>query len=188
MKLIITGTNFTLTEGVKAAVKDKLKKIEKLVGEEAAVEVKLNTKAGKVESCKVELTVRFDKNIVRAEVVDHDMYKAIGTAVDTTAVRIKKLKGKMKKKAGEKSIRDVKDDAQISHITEDDEAFLLEFGIAREKFVAAEVMTRDEACVEMEYTDHDFYIFKDAYQDEDICIIYRRTEGGYGLLKVSESL
>lgn len=35
-----------------------------------------------------------------------DMYNAIGEAVDTVTTRIRKLKGKRKKKAGEKSIRD----------------------------------------------------------------------------------
>ena len=35
MRLKITGKNITLTEGIKSAVKDKIKKIEKLVGDEA---------------------------------------------------------------------------------------------------------------------------------------------------------
>ena len=37
--------------------------------------------------------------------------------------------------------------------------FEINGGINREKIVSAESMTRDEACVEMEFTDHDFYVF-----------------------------
>lgn len=43
-------------------------------------------------------------------------------------------------------------------------------------------MTRDEACVEMEYTDHDFYVFKDAERDEKMSLLYKRKTGGYGIL------
>ena len=49
-------------------------------------------------------------------------------------------------------------------------------------------MTRDEACVEMEFTDHDFYVFRDSERDDMLCVIYRREAGGYGVLAVSETV
>ena len=58
--------------------------------------------------------------------------------------------------------------------------------IDREKMIAAEVMSREEACVEMEYTDHDFYVFRDSDRDDTLSILYKRKEKGYGLLAVDE--
>lgn len=58
--------------------------------------------------------------------------------------------------------------------------------IDREKVIAAEVMSREEACVEMEYTDHDFYVFRDSDRDDTLSILYKRKEKGYGLLVVDE--
>ena len=55
---------------------------------------------------------------------------------------------------------------------------------AGKKIVSAESMTRDEACVEMEFTDHDFYVFRDSERDDMLCVIYRREAGGYGVLAV----
>lgn len=58
--------------------------------------------------------------------------------------------------------------------------------IDREKVIVAEVMSREEACVEMEYTDHDFYVFRDSDRNDTLSILYKRKEKGYGLLVVDE--
>lgn len=182
MNLIITGKDFALTEGIKNVINEKLKKVEKLIGEDSTIEVKLGARGNSPEHYKVELTVRFKKNIVRAEVMGKDMYNAIGEAVDTVTTRIRKLKGKRKKKAGEKSIRD--NSVEYKNIEEMDLKALHQIygNVLREKEIAAEAMTRDEACVEMEYTDHDFYVFKDAERDEKMSLLYKRKTGGYGIL------
>lgn len=182
MNLIITGKDFALTEGIKNTINEKLKKVEKLIGEDSTIEVKLGARGNSPEHYKVELTVRFKKNIVRAEVMGKDMYNAIGEAVDTVTTRIRKLKGKRKKKAGEKSIRD--NSVEYKNIEEMDLKALHQIygNVLREKEIAAEAMTRDEACVEMEYTDHDFYVFKDAERDEKMSLLYKRKTGGYGIL------
>ena len=182
MNLIITGKDFALTEGIKNTINEKLKKVEKLIGEDSTIEVKLGARGNSPKHYKVELTVRFKKNIVRAEVMGKDMYNAIGEAVDTVTTRIRKLKGKRKKKAGEKSIRD--NSVEYKNIEEMDLKALHQIygNVLREKEIAAEAMTRDEACVEMEYTDHDFYVFKDAERDEKMSLLYKRKTGGYGIL------
>lgn len=181
MKITITGKDFELTDGVKSAVNNSLKKIEKFVGE-ADAEVKLGAKGSNIKRCKVELTVRWDKNVVRVEAVDMDMYAAISTAESIAVARIKKIKGKMKKKAG-KSIRDDKFQSPDFKVEEDID---LDFVINREKIVNAESMTREEACIEMEFTDHSFYVFRDVERNDELEVMYKRHDGGYGLLKIEE--
>ena len=176
MRLKITGKNITLTEGIKSAVKDKIKKIEKLVGDDAAVDVMLSAKHGKAKGQRAEITIKTKSSVVRAEVTDEDLYRAINSAVDVVTGRLKKIKEKSRKRAGSESIR------AMERAREDNG------GISREKIVSAESMTRDEACVEMEFTDHDFYVFKDAERDDMLCVIYRREAGGYGLLAVPETV
>ena len=182
MRLKITGKNITLTEGIKSAVKDKIKKIEKLVGDDAAVDVMLSAKHGKAKGQRAEITVKTKSSVVRAEVTDEDLYRAINSAVDVVTGRLKKIKEKSRKRAGSDSIRAMErereDDAVIK------EEFEVNGGISREKIVSAESMTRDEACVEMEFTDHDFYVFRDSERDDMLCVIYRREAGGYGVLAV----
>ena len=47
MRLTISGKNFTLTEGIKDAAEEKLKKIERLVGDEASVSFLVSAKKEK---------------------------------------------------------------------------------------------------------------------------------------------
>ena len=44
MRLKITGKNITLTEGIKDAAEEKIKKIERLVGDDASVAVLVSAK------------------------------------------------------------------------------------------------------------------------------------------------
>ena len=193
MRLKITGKNITLTEGIKSAVKDKIKKIEKLVGDDAAVDVMLSAKHGKAKGQRAEITIKTKSSVVRAEVTDEDLYRAINSAVDVVTGRLKKIKEKSSKRAGSDSIRAMErereDDAVIKEEFEvGADEFEVNGGISREKIVSAESMTRDEACVEMEFTDHDFYVFKDSERDDILCVIYRREAGGYGVLAVLETV
>ena len=189
MRLKITGKNITLTEGIKEAVKEKVKKFEKLVGDDTAVDIVLSAKHGRAKAQRAEITVKTKNNVVRAEVTDEDLYRAINSAVDVVTERIKKIKEKSRKRAGSESIRaaekEVTVEEEIAVAVEDFEAVA---SINREKIVAAESMTRDEACIEMEYTDHDFYIFRDSDRDDMLCVIYRRKAGGYGIISVSETV
>lgn len=192
MRLKITGKNITLTEGIKDAVKEKVKKIEKLVSEEALTEVMLSAKHGRAKAQRAEITVKAKKSVVRAEVTDDDLYRAIAAAVDVVTERLKKIKEKSRKRAGSESIRAAEKEATVREEVEigldavDD--FETAGGINREKIVSAESMTRDKACIEMEYTDHDFYVFKDAEAGDMLCVMYRRKAGGYGVLTVTETI
>lgn len=192
MRLKITGKNITLTEGIKNAVKEKVKKIEKLVSEETLTEVMLSAKHGRAKAQRAEITVRAKKSVVRAEVTDDDLYRAIAAAVDVVTERLKKIKEKSRKRAGSESIRAAEKEATVREEVEigldavDD--FETAGEINREKIVSAESMTRDEACIEMEYTDHDFYVFKDAEAGDMLCVMYRRKAGGYGILTVTETI
>lgn len=192
MRLKITGKNITLTEGIKDAVKEKVKKIEKLVSEEALTEVMLSAKHGRAKAQRAEITVKAKKSVVRAEVTDDDLYRAIAAAVDVVTERLKKIKEKSRKRAGSESIRaaekkaTVREEVEIGLDAVDN--FETAGGINREKIVSAESMTRDEACIEMEYTDHDFYVFKDAEAGDMLCVMYRRKAGGYGVLTVTETI
>lgn len=192
MRLKITGKNITLTEGIKDAVKEKVKKIEKLVSEEALTEVMLSAKHGRAKAQRAEITVRAKKSVVRAEVTDDDLYRAIAAAVDVVTERLKKIKEKSRKRAGSESIRAAEKEATVREEMEIGldavEDFETAGGINREKIVAAESMTRDEACIEMEYTDHDFYVFRDTEAGDMLCVMYRRKAGGYGVLTVPETV
>ena len=42
-------------------------------------------------------------------------------------------------------------------------------------------MSLDEAILQMNLLGHDFYVFKDA-ENNETCVVYKRKAGGYGLI------
>lgn len=152
----------------------------------------LSAKHGKAKGQRAEITVKTKSSVVRAEVTDEDLYRAINSAVDVVTGRLKKIKEKSRKRAGSDSIRAMEREREDNAVVKEEfevgadeiDEFEVNGGISREKIVSAESMTRDEACVEMEFTDHDFYVFRDSERDDMLCVIYRREAGGYGVLAV----
>ncbi len=100
--------DFDLTKGIKDAVMADIEKIGKLVPETADTRVVLSAKRNRLDSQRAEITVKYGKTIVRAEVSCDDMYKSIADASETVVKRIKNLKIKSEKaKAGNETIRNL---------------------------------------------------------------------------------
>ena len=60
-----------------------------------------------------------------------------------------------------------------------------EFDIVRTKRFAVKPMTTDEAILQMNLLDHSFYVFR-RIDDNAICVVYHRNNGGYGLIETVE--
>ncbi len=70
-------------------------------------------------------------------------------------------------------------DGLMAELSQDDE-------VVRVKDLVLDPMTEEEALIQIDLLGHDFF----AYIDRDtsaFCILYRRTNGGYGLLKQTEA-
>lgn len=177
-KLNITAKNFNITEGINAAVEEKAKKIEKMIGENSSIDVKLDTKSRKKNTKRAEITIRYSdgRRVVRSEITTDDMYKSISQAADIVTERLKKAKDKQRKRAGSDSIRIPKEEALNVPIPG--------FSISREKIINASAMTREEACQEAYDTDHTFYVFRDKENNNALSVVYEREEGDYGVIAI----
>ena len=47
-------------------------------------------------------------------------------------------------------------------------------------------MTREEAVLQMNLLDHNFFAFRDADNDGSFAVVYKRNDGGYGLIDDAE--
>ena len=56
-----------------------------------------------------------------------------------------------------------------------------EFHIVRTKRFSVKPMSPEEAILQMNLLDHDFYVFRNS-DDDSISIVYHRKNGGYGLI------
>ena len=171
MRFIITGRNIDITEGLKAAVEEKLGKLDRFFAPETEVNVTLSVEK---ERQKIEVTIPVKGNIIRSEQVSSDMYVSIDLVEEVIERQLKKYKNKIVDKqqnaaafAQEFVDKDYDDD---------------EVKIIRSKRFGIKPMDPEEACVQMELLGHNFYVFFNA-ETEEVNVVYKRKGNTYGLIE-----
>mgnify|MGYP000706596991 CR=1 FL=1 len=92
MKFTISGKNIDVTEGLKAAVRDKLGKLERYFTPDTEVIVTMSVEK---ERQKIEVTIPVKGNIIRSEQVSNDMYVSIDLVEEVIERQLRKYKEKI---------------------------------------------------------------------------------------------
>ena len=174
MNYIISGKNIDVTDGLRAAVFDKLGRLEKFFSEDTKAQVTFSVEK---ERQKIEVTIPMKGHIIRAEQVSDDMYVSIDMVVETIERQVVRYK---------KKIIDQNQDAayfQNAFIEDDDyDDDDDDIQIIRSKRFAVKPMYPEDACVQMELLGHNFYVFRNAETDE-VNVVYKRKGNTYGLIE-----
>ena len=131
---------------------------------------------------KVELTVRGAGTWFRASESTSDMFASIDAAVGTIEGQIRKNKTRL--------ARRLRQDA-FSRTVQEETSFVPEAGeddlsISRIKSFYFKPMTREEAVLQMNLLNHDFFAFRDEDNGGSFAVVYHRNDGGYGLIDDAE--
>lgn len=173
MKFIIIGKNINVTEGLKAAVEDKIGKLEKYFTPETEVHVTLGVEKDRQ---KIEVTIPVKGNIIRAEEVSSDMYVSIDLVEEIIERQLKKYKTKLTDR--EQGLAGAFKQEFLENDFDDDE----EIKIVRTKRFDIKPMYPEDACVQMELLGHSFFVFVNA-ETEQVNVVYKRKGGTYGLIE-----
>jgi len=173
MKLNIRGEKLDITDSMKAYAEEKLEKLSKYVEnfDETSGNL-LFKKNGKTE--KIEVTIPLKSFTLRVEETGDDFYSVVDTAIDKLERQIVKNKTKL----SSKKIRE-KNDFILNFEEEKEEN---ENKIIKRKTVELKPMDEEEAILQMELLNHDFYLFKNVETDK-IALVYRRKKQDYGLIE-----
>ena len=172
MRYTITGRNIELTEGLKAAVEEKLSKLEKFFAPDTDVFVTLSVEK---ERQKIEVTIPIKGHVIRSEQSSNDMYVSIDMAVDLLERMIRKYKTKISKYGkGELKFND--------EFMEEDVDNHETVTITKSKRFAIKPMDVEEACVQMELLGHNFFVFRNA-ETFEVNVVYKRKDKTYGLIE-----
>lgn len=109
----------------------------------------------------------------RAEDTADEMNEALDHVVAALGRQIRRNKTRLEKAKKVDPGVELADD----YYDEPDE----ELRIARVKRFFVEVMTPEEAVLQMNLLNHEFFLFRDDESGE-VNVVYRRKDGGYGLL------
>ncbi|MCR5726063.1 MAG: ribosome-associated translation inhibitor RaiA [Lachnospiraceae bacterium] len=172
MRYIITGKNINVTEGLKNAIYEKIGKLEKYFKPETEVRVAFSVQ--KKDKHKVEVTIPIKGTVIRAEEESTDMYVSIDLVEEIIERQIKKYKSKI--------IDSKQSDYGLSVVFAAEEANEEEIVITRSKKFPMKPMDPEEACVEMELTGHNFFVFRNSETDK-VNVVYKRSGNTYGLIE-----
>ena len=192
MSISVTGRKMPVTDALREYAEEKIGNsmkvmdIDPLVAE-VVLFVEKNPANPRPAVCEV--TLRTKGHIIRVEEHEEDMYAAIDVAAAKGVRQLRKYKTKVvdrKLRAADETIRmaepaaagELDVDGLMQELAADDE-------VVRVKTIEFEPLTEEEALVKIDLLGHDFF----AYTDRDsglVNVLYRRDDGGYGLLKQAE--
>ena len=172
MRYTITGRNIDVTPGLRAAIEEKIGKLERYFLPDTEIIVTLSVQKDKQ---KIEVTIPVKGNIIRAEESSSDMYVSIDLVEEIIERQLRKYKNKL---IDQKQSAQAFSDLFISEDVEAED----EIQIVKTKRFAMKPMDPEEACVQMELLGHNFYVFLNA-ETEEFNVVYKRKGQTYGLIE-----
>ncbi len=173
MKVEIVGKNgFTPSDANKEYAIKKLRKLEDILSDYDNVNARVVCKVYKAYH-KVEVTIPSKNIILRAEVMDADIYAALDGAIDKLVKQVRRYNDKTKDKLGKQGIRSFEKSEPKNE------------RIVRDKHVDLEPMTAEEAMDQMEMLGHDFFVYLDK-ATRKTNVIYLRADGDYAIIETDE--
>jgi len=198
MDVRISGDGVQVTESFEEYTQKKVAKLSRYLPNINSIRVDMaqqHTKRGP-NIMVVQITLRHSRGaLLRAEadveIEDHDAAKiALNEAIDKMYSRIRRFKGKKRSKnrriaekytttPEELTVAEAMPEGIPNGAATEAE---IESEIIRRKVVAVAPMDEDEAVEQMELLGHDFFMFYNMQEDQ-VNVVYRRKQGGYGVLQ-----
>ena len=178
MKFQYSEKKVKLPANVHAYAEKKVMKLARYFEEDAEALVIFSTEKNRNN---VELTVHGAGTWFRARESTSDMFASIDAAVGTIEGQIRKNKTRLARRLRQDAFtRTVEETSFTPDEKEDD------LSIVRIKKFYFKPMTREEAVLQMNLLEHDFFAFRDEDNGGTFAVVYRRKDGGYGLIDDAE--
>ena len=178
MKFQFSEKKVRLPGNVHAYAEKKVMKLARYFEEDAQALVVFSVEKNRNN---VELTVRGAGTWFRAHESTSDMFASIDAAVGTIEGQIRKNKTRLARRLRQDAFsRTVEETSFAAQEPEE------ELEIVRVKQFPFLPMTREEAVLQMNLLEHNFFAFRDAENGDAFAVVYRRNDGGYGIIEDAE--
>lgn len=174
MKINIRGDKVVATKAIKEYVEEKINHLNKYFENPNEIECRVLIRV-RNNLQTIEVTIPMSKLIIRAEVGDKDLYAAIDMVLDKLESQIRRNKNKLKNR-----YKKVEDFEMVLEFDTNEEEDL---NIIKRKNIDTKPMDEEEALLQMQLLNHDFFVFKNI-EEECVSVIYNRKDGKYGIINV----
>ncbi|MCQ2455902.1 MAG: ribosome-associated translation inhibitor RaiA [Clostridia bacterium] len=175
MNISINGRQLTVRQDLRELIEKKLSKFDRFFPGGAAASATCRCER---DNKVIEITIVVGSTIFRAEKSSDTFQNALDGCISSIERQIRKNKTRLEKKM-KSSLNvpapEIEDDAVA-----EEESFTV-----RRKTFPVRPMTLDEAILQMNLLDHEFYVFQDADLLK-ICVVYKKRDGSYGLIVPEE--
>ena len=171
MNTIITAKKMQISRSFTEYAEKKIdSKLGKFFGSEADAKITISEIKNQIV---LELTVKYDNMLFRAEQTALDKNDALDASIDKIIRQIRKNKTRVEKRLKDTAFKE----AFADNI---DEQYDFEI-IKRKKFILRPMVV-DEAILQMNMLGHDFFMFRDA-ETGATNVVYKRADGNYAVLE-----
>lgn len=175
MQFTIIGKNFTVRDHLRDAVQSKFERLGKYFVGDIHVQVAMETDNER-QRHTAEATIIVKGTIFRAVDTSHDLYLSLDNVVSKLSSQMSRHKTKLQRKYKDHS------ELAFSAIPDHPEVTDEEPRIVKTKRFDIKPMSPEEAILQMELIDHNFFVFTNQESDA-VNVIYKRKDGKYGLLE-----
>ena len=178
MKFQFSEKKVKLPGNVHAYAEKKVMKLARYFEEDAQALIVFSVEKNRNN---VELTVHGAGTWFRAHESTSDMFASIDAAVGTIEGQIRKNKTRLARRLKQDAFSRTVEETSFAPEPDEDN-----LEIVRIKRFHMQPMTREEAVLQMNLLEHSFFAFRDADSDDAFAVVYRRNDGGYGLIVDAE--
>ena len=173
MRFIFTEKKMNATGELRSYAEKKIGKLDRFFKDESDAYITFSIERGRH---KVEVTIKNNGMFYRVTEVTNDMYASIDSAVAAIERQIRKNKTRL-----EKRLRDGALEREVKpfDVPDDEES---NFEIIRTKRFSIKPMSPEEAILRMNLLEHEFFVFKNQEENGEFAVVYKRKQGGYGLI------
>ena len=177
MRLQVKGKNVEISESIRRYAEDKMRKLDRQLHELTQVELELSVeKNPSIAANQVaEATVGTKGPTLRVTEASTDMKASIDQLTEKLLRQVEHYRGKRR---GRQVRGNGTPPGGSMSIPEDETTPQ----IVKTKQFTVKPMSAEEAALQLELVGHDFFVFR-SDESEEINVIYRRRDGGYGLIE-----
>ena len=168
MKVTMTGRKCSLRPSFVERTETKLSKLDKFFESDAKADVTVTSERNLM---RVEITIRYNGMVFRAEEAAEDPGEAVDRLMDVLLRQIRKNKTRLEKRLRVNAFDDMAAGGAEVHATG-----------CNPLSIPVKPLDVEEAILQMNLIGHQFYMFRNGETGE-INVVYRRRDGHYGLLE-----
>ena len=173
MKFTIRGKKLDVTDALKNYIEEKIGRLDKYFENPDNISANVLIKLSGNNQV-VEVTINTHGLILRGEESNKDLYASIDLVTDKIERQIRKNKTKIHKKTSKETIRDFRE-FETEEVEDNKD-------VVKRKTIDMKPMSEEEAILQMNLIDHDFFVYKDA-DTSNVNVVYKRKAGDYGVIE-----